>query len=359
MHSAITASTLEVADLWHRYAELDIVSGVSFDVRAGEIVCLLGQSGSGKTTVLRLIAGLERPQAGRISLNGRVLTAHDHFVPPEDRNVGLMFQDYALFPHLSLIENVMFGLAAKPRSEALDLAVGLLQRVGLGSRSRDYPHMLSGGEQQRLTLARTLAPGPCAILMDEPFSNLDQRLRHHMREMTLSLLRERNISAIIVTHDPDETMLIADRVILLEHGRALQIGTPEQLYTRPVSLFAARFFSELNEVPATCHNQQATCQLGRFPAPGVADGAAIVCFRPHALSVITTAAETEATIEARVTDCRFVGDGYWLTLDVTGMGAPIRACLAPASGPLEPGHTVRVGLAPGLALVFSVDPTGK
>ena len=346
--TSIRYGRLEVDDLRHRYGDIEIVSGVSFKVRPGEVVCLLGPSGSGKTTVLRLLAGLERPCAGHIVLDDAVLAGPDRFVPPERPNVGLMFQDYALFPHLTLLQNVTFGLAGRPLEAAHAHAIALLERVGLAARAGDYPHMLSGGEQQRLTLARTLAPGPQLILMDEPFSNLDQRLRQRMREMTLALLAERGISAIIVTHAPDEAMLIADRVVLIERGRVLQTGTPEDLYRRPSSLFAARFFADLNEVPADCSNGVATCALGTFPAPGLPDGPALVCFRPNGLAVVPGTGQREAT----VTDVRFIGGRYRVMLALDGAPEPLQAYAGARAGLAEPGARVSLDIAPEHVLVF-------
>lgn len=344
----IPRGRLEVDGLGNRFGQTQIVTDVSFKVRPGEVVCLLGPSGSGKTTLLRLLAGLERPCTGHIVLDDTVLAGPGRFVPPEKRNIGLMFQDYALFPHLRLIENVTFGLKEMPAEAACAHATALLERVGLAARAGDWPHMLSGGEQQRLTLARTLAPGPRLILMDEPFSNLDQRLRQRMREMTLALLAEHGISAIIVTHAPDEAMLIASRVVLLERGHVLQTGTPEELYRRPASLFAARFLADLNEIPADCRAGLASCALGSFPAPAAPDGPALVCCRPKALAVIAGGPNGTATI----TDCRFVGEHYRVMLVLDGVHEPLQALLDAGAGPLEPGSRVTIDVAARDVLVF-------
>jgi iron(III) transport system ATP-binding protein len=213
---------LKVDDLAVRFGSTLALSGISFRVEPGEIVCLVGPSGSGKSTLLRAIAGLEIPCSGRITIGGTEVSGSAVFVEPDRRRVGMVFQDYALFPHLNVRENVAFGLPAKHG----DVIPGLLARVGLGGFEDRYPHMLSGGEQQRLALVRALAPAPDILLMDEPFSSLDPRLRIKVRDEALGLLRQSRMTAIIVTHDPDEANTVADRVAVLEAGRLVQFSPP-------------------------------------------------------------------------------------------------------------------------------------
>ena len=224
------------------------MADVSLNLKPGEIACLLGPSGCGKTTLLRIAAGIEKPDAGRLLFDGQEMAGPARFVPPEKRNIGLMFQDFALFPHLSILENVAFGLKNLPPEEARTIARHALERVGLAHYAANYPHHLSGGEQQRVALARALVPRPQVMLMDEPFSGLDQRLRESVRAETLTLLRETRASCLLVTHDPVEAMGLADRIFLMRQGHLIQSGTPEQLYRQPADAAAARFFSDTNEV---------------------------------------------------------------------------------------------------------------
>jgi iron(III) transport system ATP-binding protein len=247
----------------------------------GEIVCLLGESGSGKSTILRVAAGIQRVAGGVVRINNQVVSGQGIHVPPDRRGIGLMFQDFALFPHLTLLENVMFGLKKLGRAAALPQARAALKRVGLDDRESDYPHMLSGGQQQRLALARTVAPRPGILMLDEPFSSLDARLRETVRSETLAVLRETNATTIIVTHDPEEAMLLGDRIALLRAGRIAQVDTATAIYARPIDLHAARFFSPLSEIVATVRGGRADTPLGSVPAPGHAEGArVIVAIRP-------------------------------------------------------------------------------
>jgi len=247
----------------------------------GEIVCLLGESGSGKSTILRVAAGIQRIDAGTVSINNRVVSGNGIHLTPDRRGIGLMFQDFALFPHLTLLRNVLFGLRRLDRGAALAQARQALRRVGLEDREDDFPHMLSGGQQQRLALARSIAPRPGILMLDEPFSSLDARLRETVRAETLAVLRETNATTVIVTHDPEEAMLLGDRIALLRHGRLVQIDTATAIYRHPVDLNAARFFSPLSEIEARVHGGRVETPLGSVPAPGHADGTSvIVALRP-------------------------------------------------------------------------------
>lgn len=250
-------------------------------LKPGEIVCLLGESGSGKSTILRVASGIQRIDGGVVSINNRVVSGPGVHLPPDRRGIGLMFQDFALFPHLSLLENVTFGLKKLGKAAALAQARAALKRVGLEDREADYPHMLSGGQQQRLALARTVAPRPGILMLDEPFSSLDARLRESVRSETLAVLRETNATTIIVTHDPEEAMLLGDRIALLRAGRIVQIDKATSIYAQPIDLNAARFFSPLSEIVATVRGGRAVTPLGDVPAPGHQDGSeVIVAIRP-------------------------------------------------------------------------------
>jgi iron(III) transport system ATP-binding protein len=229
-----------------RFDGADVVDDVSFDIHAGEVVCLLGPSGCGKTTSLRLAAGMEVPSLGEIYLNGACVSSANQMTPPEARGIGFLFQDFALFPHLSVYENVTFGLGALSGEEQKRRALELLNAVGLSGFANKYPDTLSGGEQQRAALARAMAAKPKLVLMDEPFSNLDPQLRDQMRDLTLRLLRENDAAGLIVTHDAADALRMADRIAVQNKGRILQIDTPEAIYQNPLDLHVAAMFGPLN-----------------------------------------------------------------------------------------------------------------
>jgi iron(III) transport system ATP-binding protein len=345
---AAIAARLTYQGVTHRYGATEAVSDFDLDIAPGEIVSLLGPSGCGKTTLLRLAAGVERPTSGRILIADREV-AGASFEPPERRGVGLMFQDFALFPHLSNLANVMFGLKSMPKADAEREARLALERVGLGRYAHLYPHMLSGGEQQRVALARAVAPRPSVLLMDEPFSGLDRRLRDQVREDVLHVLRESRVTCVIVTHDAEEAMLVADRVALMRAGRLVQSGEPRALYRAPIDLFAARFFSELNEVPAVVRDRVAESAVGRFPAPDLADGsAAVVAIRPQAVSLRPVG----SGIAGRLTSRRFLGEIELLELTVNGIEEPLLARVRERVYP-PPDSAVGIAIDPAEVLVFA------
>ena len=226
-----------------------VVNDVSFDIAEREIVCLLGPSGCGKTTSLRLAAGMEAPSGGEIYLNDMCVSTASVFAPPETRGIGFLFQDFALFPHLSVLDNVTFGLRDMPDNEKKTRALELLKAVGLSGFADVFPSTLSGGEQQRAALARAMAPRPSLVLMDEPFSNLDPQLRDRMRDLTLRLLKENQAAGLIVTHDAADALRMADRIAVQNQGRILQIDTPSVIYQSPNSLEVALMFGPINMLP--------------------------------------------------------------------------------------------------------------
>ncbi len=341
------------------FAGLEVLRGVTLSVATGEIVCLLGQSGCGKTTLLRIAAGLERPTEGTVVLAGWEVAGPDRFLPPESRGVGLMFQDYALFPHLKIIDNVMFGLNTLPVLRARAIATAALERVGLSHHAKDYPHMLSGGEQQRVALARALAPGPRILLMDEPFSNLDQRMRTSIREETVGLLREKQTTAVVVTHDPVEAMGIADRIVLMSAGRIVESASPEILYNHPRTLFAARFFSDLNELGGVAREGFAECRLGRFAAPGIANGDCVVAIRPQSIGL---AGADGVSVEDRdvgvVRSSRFLGERRQVMVDLEGIEQPLEASLPAGAPAFEAGERVVIEVERARVLVFPAGGSG-
>ena len=326
------------------FRQVVALEDVSLDVRAGEIMCLLGPSGSGKSTLLRVVAGLARPRRGRVFLDGLPVSGSDTFVQPEQRRVGMVFQDYALFPHLTIAANVAFGLRHRDRSAVDEIVRSLLARLSLSRYAASYPHMLSGGERQRVALARALAPAPRVLLMDEPFSGLDGRLRDRVRRETIALLRETGTTTVVVTHDPGEAMQIADRLALLRDGRLLQCGSARDLYAHPATAFAARFMSEVNELAGTCRRGRVETALGSFAAPHGADAAAVrVCIRPYDLRVAAGPTGIRATVAAS----EFLGESERTTLVVPGLDAPLWMRAASATC-----------LAPGHAIFLDVDQSG-
>ena len=282
---ASPALRLEVQSLTRAFGPTVVVDGVSLQVDAGQVTCLLGPSGCGKSTTLRMIAGVERPDAGRILIDGRLVFDRGGNLPPEARSVGLMFQDFALFPHLSVAANVAFGLAGDKAARARRVDE-LLERVNLTGFGAKHPHELSGGEQQRVALARALAPRPRVMLMDEPFSGLDNRLRDGIRDTTLELLKEEGAAVLLVTHDPDEAMRMADQIALMRAGRIVQQGAPYNVYNAPVDRAAAAFFSDINVIRGTSRGALTVTPFGEFLTPGHADGAEVeIVIRPQHLKI--------------------------------------------------------------------------
>lgn len=336
-----------------RFGDVTALADVTLAVEPGEIVALLGQSGCGKTTLLRLAAGVERPSAGCVLLEGRDVSSPERFIEPEQRGVGLVFQDYALFPHLSVRENVSFGLRGYAPAAADASARRALARVGLADLAEAYPHMLSGGEQQRVALARAVAPRPGVLLMDEPFSNLDRRLRDVVRDETAALLKETGATSIIVTHDPEDAMRIADRIVLMRQGRIVQVGTGEELYRRPGSLFAARFFCDFSEIGGRVARGAVDTPVGRFAAAGLAEGdEAVVCIRPHAIRLVPKG----FCLPGRVVSRRFLGEVDHVLLAMPGLDKPLSARLN-RPGSLSEGQDTGVDIASDEVLVFPAGDT--
>lgn len=325
------------------YGARRAVVEASLTLEAGKITCLLGPSGSGKSTLLRLIAGLEPVDAGVIRAGDEILSRSGYTVAPERRGTGLVFQDYALFPHLTVVENVRFGLTALPRAEQRTRAMAALERVGLADRARDWPHALSGGEQQRVALARSLVREPAAILLDEPFSGLDAHLKAGVRDDLTAALRAEGAAVLIVTHDAAEALMIADRLVLMEAGRVIQSGEPAECFERPASLAAARLLGEINALPVTVRGGAATTPWGTVPAPGLADGPAWMLLRPQDLTVGGEGPE------AAVTTCRFGGRFSEIGADLGGTAVHLHT---PGVGP-RPGETVRIRAALARACVVA------
>ncbi len=274
---------LRCSNLTRRFAGVTAVNNASLEVESGTLLALLGPSGCGKTTLLRLIAGLDRPHAGTIEVDGRVVESAAMHVPPERREVGLVFQEYALFPHLSVEANVAFGLSRGPdHAGRVEEMLGQVGLDGLGTR---MPHELSGGQQQRVALARALAPGPRLIMLDEPFSNLDPALREGVRREVRRVLRAANATAIFVTHDQEEAMSLADEVAVMMDGRILQQVAPTELYRRPASRQVAEFVGDINVINGRAIGRAVVCDLGTISLLDDLYGPADVLIRPEALQL--------------------------------------------------------------------------
>jgi iron(III) transport system ATP-binding protein len=262
-----------------------VVKGVSLSVAAGQVMCLLGPSGCGKSTTLRMIAGVDTPDQGRILIDGTEVFGPSRTLPPEARGVGLMFQDFALFPHLNVADNIAFGLKGD-RASKVQRVAELLEKVDLSGFSKKHPHQLSGGEQQRVALARALAPRPRIMLMDEPFSGLDNRLRDGVRDATLALLKEEGAAVLLVTHEPDEAMRMADEIALMRDGAIVQRGAPYNIYNSPVDRAAAGFFSDINVIQGVSKGALTETPFGAFLTPGHADGTKVdIVIRPQHLKI--------------------------------------------------------------------------
>jgi iron(III) transport system ATP-binding protein len=346
---------LRVQGLTMRYDADDVLRDFSLEAAPGEFLALLGPSGCGKTTALRLIAGFERPLAGTIEIDGELVCDADsrggRWVPPEQRRVGMVFQDYALFPHLSVGRNVAFGLPRNVRDRDARVT-SALEAVGLDGLANRTPDQLSGGQQQRVALARALAPEPAIILLDEPFSNLDADLRTSVREEVRQILREAGATAILVTHDQEEALSIADRVAVMLSGRILQAGPPEELYHRPASREIAEFIGDVQFIPGEATGRLARTILGEIPLHGLAEGPVDIMLRPEMLRLTPIAIappEGAAAIPATVVSRAFFGHDQLLTLRLAG-GELLKARLGAYSG-FRPGDTVNVSVRGG-ALAF-------
>jgi iron(III) transport system ATP-binding protein len=307
--AAASTEALSLEHVRHRYAGMTAVDDVSLSIAHGEILCLVGPSGCGKSTLLRIAAGLEALQRGTVRINGTVVADNTGCMPPERRGVGLVFQDYALFPHLSVIDNVRFGLSGQPAQHQRRRAMETLEQVGMGAYADHFPHALSGGQQQRVALARALAPNPAVLLLDEPFSGLDARLREQVRDETLHVLKRTGAATMLVTHDPEEAMFLADRIALMRAGKMVQLGTPVDLYNRPADGFAASFFGEVNRIDGTVRQGAVDTPIGRIPTDLPEGSAVQVMIRPEALHLAPLDGSASATVPniARVMASRLLG----------------------------------------------------
>ena len=294
-----------------------MVDDVSFDVEEGEILALLGPSGCGKTTTLRLVAGFERPDGGEIVLRGRLISSPAVHVPPEKRGIGLIFQDYALFPHLSVADNVAFGLHEKANEEKAHRTESVIRLLGLTGLDNRMPHELSGGQQQRVAVARTLARSPDLILMDEPFSNLDALLRHNTRHELRQILKSTGATTILVTHDQEEALSFADRVAVMRSGRLEQLGTPEQVYHEPRTLFVAQFLGRTNLLTGSAAGAHADTAIGRLSLNREVSGDVLLALRPEHIHLEPAEGESAQPL-GTVVDREFRGHDITYRVRING-----------------------------------------
>jgi len=312
---------LELDGVTRRFGEEMAVRDLSISVREGELLALLGPSGCGKTTTLRLLAGLDRPDAGTIRVDGEIVSGEGRFVPPEDRDVGLVFQEFALFPHLSVAENVAFGIQDWPAEEREQRVAELLELVSLPGYADHSPDDLSGGQRQRVALARSLAPEPDILLLDEPFSNLDVALRKEMREEVRGILKEAGVTAVSVTHDQEEALSISDRVAVVHDGQVEQVGRPEEVFEHPESRFVADFLGQAGFISGRLEEGLIETGIGTLHAgmlEGVSreyDGAAVdVLVRPDDLA----ATPIDPAADGGGTGDDSTGNGRIATREYTG-----------------------------------------
>ena len=311
-------SILVLKNITKSFAEGDgrAVDDVSLELSQGEILALLGESGSGKTTLLRIIAGFEKPTSGRVILNGSAVADRKVFLEPEKRGIGVVFQDYALFPHLNVRKNLEFGLRGLPAAKIDDRIAEMTGLTGTSELMKRYPHELSGGQKQRIALARALAPRPELILMDEPFSSIDGMLKAHIRKEIRDILKKSGTTALFVTHDTRDAMAMSDRICMLKKGRSIQTGTPDELYNRPLNAYVANFFGRTNLIRARVTDRGLQTPFGLFPFKGaekLKKEKVLLSIRPESFAVKQ---ESEGCICGNIVDKSFMGDYYELVCEV-------------------------------------------
>ncbi len=352
--SAPSPSSVVLTGITHRYGPLTAVDDVSLSVAPREVVCIVGPSGCGKSTLLRLISGLETVQAGTITVDGVPLATADRSLPPEKRPVGMMFQDFALFPHLTVAGNIAFGQTDRPRAERKRRVAELLETMALTRYAEAYPHTLSGGQQQRVALARAMARDPKVLLLDEPFSALDEQLRRSVREEVVRIIRASGIATIVVTHDPEEAMEMGNRVVVMEAGRIVQADTPVNLYQRPANSFVARLFGEVNRFESTVRDGQIVTPLGRIQAPHLPGGTRVeVACRVEDLELVPLGARPDA-VPVRVRHSSFLGPATRVCLDLPGGVSEIHARL-PGHVDVRAGEELSAAMAAERVMVFPAE----
>ncbi len=330
-------SLLELKQVTKKYStDAVAVNNVDLTVQPGELLALTGESGCGKTTLLRLIAGLERPDHGEINLDNHTVASKQVFVPPQQRPVGLVFQDYALFPHMNVAQNIKFGLKSWSSAERKERVTEMLHLVNLSGLEKRYPHQLSGGQQQRVAIARALAPKPRLLLLDEPFSNLDTLLKDQVREDISTILRRAGTTAILVTHDVQDAMSMADRIAVFKEGRLLQIDRPRILYQQPLDTYVASFFGRVNLIPVVGTASGVTSEIGQFFLENADGKTGFLCLRPQQIKV-NLSRETAASAE--VISVKYLGD--YQQLEIRSGNCRL-CCHQPLSVSFHSGQTIHL-----------------
>ena len=350
---------IEFKSLSHKYNGKNSLLDVGFSMQQGEVVSLLGPSGCGKTTLLRLAAGLEVPESGEIVMDGQIISRPGWARDPELRHMGMVFQSYALFPHLKVLDNVLFGMndkGAKATRNALDM----LAELNIEHLGDMYPHELSGGQQQRVALARALAPKPRLLLLDEPFSGLDSRLRERVRDQMLHTLREHQVSALMVTHDSEEAMFLSDKIIVLNNGSVEQQGRPIDLYARPKTSFVAGFFGEVNHIPGIVSGDQIDTIFGSVGHAGLSqmmkDGhqaEVVVRYEGISCHAEPTSGQSGTACKAYVMEARQLGHATLVHLSVpTGTASLHVHARIPGLNHLDEGQALYLSIDPSQLFVF-------
>jgi len=331
-------ATLSLKGLTKRYGDRTVLDDVTLSAAPGKVTAILGTSGAGKSTLLRLVAGLEPPTAGTISSGDHVLSTNRNVIAPEKRSIGLVFQDFALFPNMSVLENVKFGLKTPSASQITEIAQNWIDALGMGHRSSAYPHQMSGGEQQRVAIARALAAQPSAIMLDEPFSGLDPKNRDDVRDVALAAIRTANIPAILVTHDPAEALAHSDQIAVLEAGKLLQYASPDEIFLNPIHISVAKAFGPLHSLSQK-DMPEAWRRHFRTPATNV-------YYRDSAF----TLSERDDAVQVTIRSIHRVGSEHQICANLPS-GIIINAKLL-FSTPPEIGETLRLAPLPHLFYVF-------
>ena len=342
---------LQANNLSKRYpgSQIKAVTDFFLEVRKGEILALLGESGCGKTTVLRMISGFEIPDTGELHIDGKLISANGFFTEPEKRGVGIVFQDYALFPHKTVAENVGFGLFRLDKTQKQGRISEVLELTGLTGFEKRYPHQLSGGQRQRVALARALAPNPGLILFDEPFSNIDTVLKNQIREDIREIINKSGTTAIFVTHDTKDVLAIADRAVVMKDGKTLQIDTPGNLYSKPANRYVAAFFGKTNFITAKPVKNGFEATIGFIAAENAAcldKPVLTLSIRPESFQIVEP--NNSAAIKGRILSQKFFGEYTELIVEVLSSEKPENITVH-----LKPGHQ-----HPGAECWFEVDEVG-